>query len=131
LGGNEDALDPARGITQLGYADVGVTFSPFYGKMALAAEQVLHFDGFISAGLGAVFDTTPNEPFHPAVEVGVGARVFLTRWLTIRADVRNYTYPQTVANELTFPSSLILTLGAGIHIPFDFDYSTEIIGGKA
>lgn len=117
------------GTPQLGYADVGVTFSPFYGKLALMAEQVAHFDGFISGGLGAVFDQSP-EVVHPAMELGLGLRLFLTRWLTMRADLRNYTYPATVGGELTFPSALILTLGAGIHFPLDFDYSNEIIGGK-
>lgn len=117
------------GTPQFGYADAGVTFSPFYGKLALMAEQVAHFDGFISGGLGAVFDASP-ELVHPSIELGLGTRVFITRWLTMRADLRNYTYPSTVGGKLTFPSSLILTFGAGIHFPLDFDYSSEIIGGK-
>lgn len=131
LGASPDALDAARKGTpaQVGYGDIGVTFSPFYGKLALMAEQVIHFDGFISGGLGAVVDNSP-EVVHPAVELGVGGRVFLTRWLTIRADLRNYVYPLTVVDELTFPSALILSLGLGFHLPFDFDYSTEIIGAK-
>jgi outer membrane beta-barrel protein len=114
---------------QVAYADVGVTFSPFYGKFALMAEQVIHFDGFISGGLGAIVDNTA-EVVHPALELGVGTRVFLTRWLTLRADLRNYAYPLTVNDELTFPSALILTFGLGFHVPFDFDYSSETIGAK-
>lgn len=126
-----EALNEARAGTpkQYGYADVGVTFSPFYGKLALMAEQVIHFDGFISGGLGAVIDDSA-EAVHPAIELGVGGRVFVSRWLCIRADVRNYTYPLTVARELTFPSALILSFGVGVFLPFDFDYSNEIIGGK-
>jgi outer membrane beta-barrel protein len=125
-------LDTARAATplQVGYADIGVTFSPFYGKMALMAEQVLHFDGFISGGLGMVADSSPDIGVHPAIELGIGGRVFVSKWLCFRGDVRNYTYPVNVGNELTFPSALILTLGVGIFIPFDFDYSTEIIGAK-
>jgi outer membrane beta-barrel protein len=127
-----DGLEGARAATplQVGYADVGVTFSPFYGKMALMAEQVLHFDGFISGGLGAVIDSSPDIGVHPAIELGIGGRMFLTKWLSVRGDVRNYTYPQNVGNKLTFPSALILTLGVGIFLPLDFDYSTEIIGAK-
>lgn len=116
-------------VQQVAYGDVGVTFSPFYGKFALMAEQVVHFDGFISGGLGVVVDNSA-EAVHPAIELGVGGRVFLTKWLTVRSDLRNYTYPLTVAGELTFPSALILTVGLGFHLPFDFDYSTEQIGGK-
>lgn len=125
----QDVNQFPTGTPQIGYADAGVTFSPFYGKLALMAEQVAHFDGFISGGLGAVFDTSP-ELVHPAIELGLGSRVFITRWLTMRADLRNYTYPSTVGGKLTFPSSLILAFGLGIHFPLDFDYSSEIIGGK-
>ncbi len=117
-------------VKQLGYVDGGVTFSPFYGKLALLAEEVIHFDGFLSGGLGATFDNTADV-VHPAVEVGVGSRVFLTHWLTARADLRNYVYPLSVGNKLTFPNSLILTFGMGIHLPLDFDYSSEVIGGKS
>jgi outer membrane beta-barrel protein len=138
-GGFNQALEDIRvigeidelpaGVKQLGYADIGITFSPFYGKLALMAEQVIHFDGFISAGLGVIVDDSP-EVVHPAVELGVGGRVFLTKWLTLRGDLRNYAYPLTVGSELTFPNALLLSFGIGIHLPFDFDYSTEIIGGK-
>jgi outer membrane beta-barrel protein len=131
LSGNQDELDPARDNSArlISTADVGVTFSPFYGKLALAAEYVLHFDGFISAGLGAVFDSSP-QLVNPALEVGLGARVFLLRWLTIRTDLRNYVYPSFANDELSFPNVLTLTVGVGIHIPFDFDYSSEVIGSK-
>jgi len=117
-------------VKQLGYADAGVTFSPFYGKLALLAEEVVHFDGFISGGLGANFDNS-SEVVHPAIEVGVGTRVFLAHWLTMRADLRNYVYPSGSGSALTFPNSLILTFGVGIHLPFEFDYSSEVIGGKS
>ena len=126
----EAALAPVTIVAQNGYLDGGVTFSPFYGKLALMAEQVVHFDGFLSAGLGAVFDSSA-EAVHPAVELGVGFRMFLTHWLTVRGDLRNYAYPLNTAGGLTFPSALILNFGLGIHLPLDFDYSNEIIGSKA
>lgn len=119
-----------KGVQQLGYADGGITFSPFYGKLALMAEQVAHFDGFISTGLGVVIDNSPS-PVHPAFELGVGSRLFLSRWLTLRGDLRNYTYPVDTAGRITFQNSLIISLGVGIHFPLEFDYSSEVIGGKA
>ncbi|MCC7074585.1 MAG: outer membrane beta-barrel domain-containing protein [Deltaproteobacteria bacterium] len=128
LNPDEDAPFPT-GQPQIGYADAGVTFSPFYGKLALMAEQVAHFDGFISGGLGAVFTET-GSIVNPAFEIGLGTRVFLSRWLTLRADLRNYTYTADVGGKLTFPNSLIVSIGAGIHFPLDFDYSSEVIGGK-
>ena len=54
----------------LGYADGGITFAPVYGKVALMSELIIHFDAFVSGGVGAVFDTGAS-PAHPAMEVGV------------------------------------------------------------
>lgn len=129
IDGSELVAKDLKLVEQIAYADVGVTFSPFYGKFALLAEEVVHFDGFISGGLGVIVDNSA-ERVHPALELGVGARAFLTRWLTVRADLRNYAYPLTVGTELTFPSALMLTFGLGVHLPFDFDYASEIIGAK-
>jgi outer membrane beta-barrel protein len=131
LSGDAKELNPARenSAVLIATLDGGVTFSPFYGKFALMAEHVVHFDGFISAGLGAVF-TTGQQLVNPALELGVGTRLFLMRWLTVRADLRNYLYPSFAGDDLSFPSTLLLTVGVGIHIPFDFDYSAEVIGSK-
>lgn len=126
-------VDLPKGAEQIAYGDVGVTFSPFYGKLAVMAEQVIHFDGFISGGLGVVVDNSGDAgaiAVNPAVELGVGTRVFLTRWLSLRGDLRNYAYPSFAGGQLTVPSALILSFGLGIFFPLDFDYSTEIIGAK-
>lgn len=129
----EDIADDLKNNLQTaslyGYADAGVTFSPFYGKVALAAELVGHFDTFISGGVGAVFDSSPSV-VHPALELGVGSRLFLNRWLVARADVRNYLYPADVGNEVVFGNLLMLNVGVGIYFPLDFDYSNETLGAK-
>jgi outer membrane beta-barrel protein len=111
------------------YVDAGVTFSPFYGKVALASELVGHFDAFISAGLAAVIDNAP-QPVHPGLELGIGSRLYLNRWLALRADVRNYLYPGDINGELAFGNLLLLNLGAAIYFPLDFDYSAETLGAK-
>ena len=41
-------------------ADVGVTFSPLYGKVAVLGDGIIQFDGFLSAGVGAT--STVNTP---------------------------------------------------------------------
>lgn len=112
-----------------GYADVGVTFSPFYGKVALAAELVGHFDTFVSGGLGAVIDSSASV-VHPALEVGIGSRLFLNRWLVARVDVRDYLYPSDVAGQVTVGNLLMLTAGVGFYFPLDFDYANETLGAK-
>lgn len=128
-------LDPAPILGQLstpvddeaqlfGYGDVGVTFSPLYGKVAVMAEWVIHFDTFLSGGLGATFDETTTI-VHPALELGIGSRVFLTRWLVLRTDLRDYIYPQDRGSGVKVQNLLNLNVGLGIFFPFDFEYEYE------
>jgi outer membrane beta-barrel protein len=111
------------------YVDAGVTFSPFYGKVALASELVGHFDAFVSVGAALVVDTAP-QPLHPGLEIGLGSRLYLNRWLALRTDVRSYLYPADINGELAFGNLLMLNLGAAIYFPLDFDYSAETLGAK-
>jgi outer membrane beta-barrel protein len=111
------------------YVDAGVTFSPFYGKVALASELVGHFDVFLSSGVGAVFDSSP-QVVHPALEVGIGSHLYLNRWLTLRADVRDYVYPADASGELAVSNLLLVNVGLGFFFPLDFDYAAETLGAK-
>ena len=115
--------------TLYGYADAGVTFSPFYGKVALASELVGHFDTFVSAGLAAVIDSGKSV-VHPGVQVGIGSRLFLNRWVVARVDVRDYLYPADSGSGVAFGNLLMLNVGLGIYFPLDFDYSNETLGAK-
>jgi outer membrane beta-barrel protein len=108
----------------VGLADVGLTFSPLYGKVALLGDGIIHFDGFASAGIGATFDNGADL-IHPAMNIGVGGRIFVNRWLVIRADVRDYIYPQDKAFVSTLQNLLFVGLGLGFYFPLDFDYQYE------
>lgn len=107
-----------------GYADVGATFAPVYGKVSLMSEWVIHFDGFVSGGLGAVF-TSNQDLVHPAMQLGIGSRVFLNRWLVFRADIRDYVYPQSRSGFSTLQNLLMLNFGVGFYFPFDFEYKNQ------
>lgn len=110
--------------TLLGLVDAGVTFSPVYGKLAILSDAIIHFDTFVSAGVGSVFDT--NAAFaHPTMDVGVGLRIFLLRWLVVRTDLRDYVYPQDRAGISTLQNLLVFSAGVGFYFPFDFEYRYE------
>lgn len=108
----------------LGRADAGVTFSPLYGKLAILSDAIIHFDAFAIAGAGAVFDTN-QDLVHPSMDVGAGLRVFLLRWLVVRADLRDYVYPQDRSGISTLQNLLTLNLGVGFYLPPDFEYQYE------
>lgn len=129
--GVKDLFDDLEAATLLGVGDVGVTFSPFYGKVNLAGELVGHFDTFVSGGAGVVVDAVgQNVGVRPALEVGVGSRLYLTRWLAARADVRSYLYPADSAGELAFGNLVMVNVGAAFYFPLDFDYANETLGAK-
>ena len=110
--------------TLFALADVGLTFSPLYGKMAVFGDGIIHFDGFVSAGVGATFDNGADV-VHPAMNVGVGGRIFLTRWLVLRGDLRDYIYPQDTAGISTLQNLVFVSVGLGFYFPLDFDYQFE------
>lgn len=107
--------------TLFGYLDVGVTFSPVYGKFAVLNEWIINFDGFVSAGVGAVIDSGRSIA-HPTMEVGIGMRAFLNRWLVLRTEVRDYVYPQDANQLSTLQTLLMFNVGVEVYFPFDFEY---------
>lgn len=114
----------------LGHVDAGVTFSPVYGKLAILSDAIIHFDAYAAAGVGAVFDSNFKEDdalhfVHPSMNVGVGLRVFLLRWLVVRSELRDYLYPQDRDGISTLQSLLNFSLGVGFFFPFDFEYRYE------
>jgi outer membrane beta-barrel protein len=120
-----------KGTSLVAAFDGGVTFSPIYGKVSLVSELVGHFDVFVSAGVAGVVDSVNNVPsIHPGLSLGLGARLFLTRWLAARVDVRDYVYPSSFSR-LNINNIVQINLGVGIFFPFDFDYSAETLGAKS
>jgi outer membrane beta-barrel protein len=107
-----------------GLVDVGVTFSPLYGKMAVFGDSIIHFDGFVSGGVGAAVDNGVDF-IHPAMNVGVGGRIFISEWLVLRADIRDYIYPQEKAGISTLQNLIFVSLGFGFYFPFGFEYQYE------
>jgi outer membrane beta-barrel protein len=119
--------------TLFGYADIGGTFSPIYGKFSLMSEWIVHFDTFVSGGVGLTVDSNRYTflgqelpelvpGINPAAQVGFGGRVFLFRWLVLRVDLRDYIYPQYRSNISTLQNLFMLNIGLGFYFPFDFEY---------
>lgn len=109
-----------------GYVDAGVTFDPFYGKVSLMSEWIVHFDTYLSGGGGAVFSGAQGI-VHPALEVGGGARLFLTPWLAVRADLRDYLFPANFGDGLRLQSLFLVNVGVGIFFPFSFEDDPNVV----
>lgn len=117
-----DLESHARDQQQL-RTDVTANFSPVYGKFALAG-RVLHMDAYVLFGVGLL--RTAVDPDRESLKAtslapegagGLGIRVFLTRRWSLRAEFRQYMYPQpTPASGVDAgfgtPSELTLGLSA-------------------
>ena len=65
-----------------------VLWSPFYGKLAILNNKVIHMEAFLLGG-ATVFKLNRDGGFRPGANVGLGMRVFRSNHLSFRLDVTN------------------------------------------
>lgn len=87
----------------------GFTLAPIYGKINLFSEVDLNSQAYLIVSGGAVgavkrelvttndanndlLTTIANHGVRPAVDVGVGVRLFTARWFALRAEIRDIVY---------------------------------------
>ena len=93
-----------------------LVWSPIYGKSAFLNRSVLHFEGFLLLG-GSVVDLTNlpsgSLPFKPAVNVGLGLRVFNSKHISFRLDVTdNVVIMNPITHVPTLQLAAALNFGA-------------------
>lgn len=104
---------------QLG-AHLNFTYVPLYGKFAMFNEYIFQWDAYLVGGVG-MMRTRPVPVIDPeirqfdfgmrvAFNAGIGIRVFLSRWLAVFAELRDYMYLEKL-------ESLNVSLGAGRQDP--------------
>ncbi|HYQ16892.1 MAG TPA: outer membrane beta-barrel domain-containing protein [Polyangiaceae bacterium] len=120
-----------------------------YGKFAGFGDFIFEYDAYVLGGVGAL-STRPiavidpdnrNFEYKPklAFDVGIGLRVFFSRWFALNVAVKDYGYPEKLENLnvnevnpgdsrnwLASSSSLTqnveLQAGLSVFVPFSFDY---------
>lgn len=130
--------------------NLNFTYVPIYGKFGLFNEAIFQWDSYLVGGVGMI-RTRPVAVIDPAVRsfdfdwrvafnAGIGIRVFLTRYLTIFGELRDYIYLEKLENlevalgdlredettwideEATLTNNVTVQLGVTIFFPFGFDY---------
>jgi outer membrane beta-barrel protein len=100
--------------------DVGIVWSPIYGKLSWLNASVLHIDVYLSAGAGAVYadagDIGAGSSVRPELYGGLGLRLFLTKTLSLRFEYRQLAYlraddPSGDSGGVATPSELSIGLG--------------------
>ena len=129
--------------------DLNFTYVPMYGKFAGFGDFIFNYDAYIDGGVG-IIRTQPIPVIDPdnrkftdwtnAVnfDVGLGFRIFFTRWLAATLEVRDIIFFDTLENtaidttnptkqsEWTtgnhFTNDVQLQVGLSMFLPTSFDY---------
>ena len=119
-----------------------------YGKFAGAGDFIFEYDAYIMGGVGAL-STRPiavidpdnrNFEYKPklAFDLGLGLRIFLSKWFAVNVAVKDYGYNEVLENLKTdevnpgnkaswlgansFTQNVELQTGLSLFVPFSFDY---------
>jgi len=139
--------------------DLNFTYVPMYGKFAGFGDFIFNYDAFLEGGVG-VIRTEPIAVIDPDnrkfdwnnlvnFDVGIGFRIFFTRWLAAILEVRDIMYfekiesltiaqgstslpasdPTSPLNPNTwydsgthFTNDVQLQLGISLFLPTSFEY---------
>ena len=134
---------------QLG-AHANFTYVPIYGKFAMFNKYIFQWDSYLVGGVG-LMRTRPIPVIDPEVRdfnyglrlafnVGLGIRVFVTRWLAVFGEIRDYAYLERnenlevalgerrfdestwLSDSPTFTNNVTAQIGLTVFFPFSFDY---------
>ncbi len=132
-------------------AQLNFSYVPMYGKFAMFKEWILHWDVWVIGGGGFIM-TRPEPVIDPeyrsfdfkakfSFNIGLGGRLFLTRFLAIYLELRDYIYPEELESLTTYQrvedrqdesrwtedsykltNNFTLHAGVSLFIPFTFEY---------
>ncbi len=134
---------------QLG-AHLNFTYVPIYGKFSMFNTSIFQWDSYLVGGVG-MMRTRPVAVIDPAVRtfdfdwrvafnVGLGIRVFVTRYFAIFGELRDYMYLEKLENlnvslgkpreqpstwidqNSTLTNNVMAHLGITLFFPFTFEY---------
>lgn len=134
---------------QLG-AHLNFTYVPIYGKFSMFNDSIFQWDSYLVGGVG-MMRTRPVAVIDPAVRsfdfdwrvafnAGIGIRVFVTKYLTVFGEFRDYIYLEKLENlevslgadredeatwideNATLTNNMSVHLGVTLFFPFGFEY---------
>jgi outer membrane beta-barrel protein len=102
--------------------DVNFTYVPMYGKFAGFGDFIFNYDAFLEGGVG-VIRTEPIAVIDPDnrkftwntlvnFDVGIGLRIFFTRWLAAVLEVRDIMFFDKIENLQVVTGSTTLPLSS-------------------
>lgn len=109
------------------YAGGQFGYVPLYGKFAIFDSAIVYYDTSLYIGGGFqthITDTSGGAVGAPAAEVGLKARVFLTKWLSLFVDTKDRLFLADLKSGSSLVQFVMVSGGVSIFVPFDFEYTT-------
>ena len=126
------------------------TYVPIYGKFNMFNQSIFQWDSYLVGGVGLI-RTRPIAVIDPAVRkynfdwrlsfnVGMGIRVFISKWLSIFGELRDYIYLEKLENldvalgqarqdkatwideNSSLTNNFMVQVGISMFFPFTFEY---------
>ncbi len=103
-------------------------WSPIYGKAAVLAGSIIHFDLFLNAGFGLVWSSTSGAPLnqgpHWATDLGTGVRFYPKEWMAFEVGLDATFYPDQPVALLpaTVQKVFAVNVGVSFFLPTSFEY---------
>jgi outer membrane beta-barrel protein len=120
-------------------AGLDLSWAPIYGKLSMTSEAFLHFDMYLLLGPTAVFYTGPRyNATVPVLDaaglrvtegkitvganVGLGFRIFATRWFALRTELRDISYFEQMGDPAgsSWRNQFLFELGFSFFLPTNF-----------
>lgn len=117
---NDYELFPEKSLHQW-FAGGDVSWSPIYGKFNFFGKGIVQFDISLIVGAGVTV-TSRSTDLKPTGVLGLGLRIFLTRWLAFTSEFRDHIFVEdfNAGNELV--NHVIYQGGFSIFFPFKNKY---------
>ncbi len=127
--GRAEGKEAAKYYAPMYFAYVDINWVPFYGKMSIMAEGVLHYDFYLVGGLGiAGMRSTDKNVEYPPLSMsgtfGIGAHLFVNKWVGIRLELTDrlfygarYIGDVPGKEEASIQNIIGLTVGADFLFP--------------
>jgi len=128
-------------------ASANFGYVPIYGKFSLFNRWIFQWEAYVQAGIGILqTQWIPRDPADQAAtnfdvlwHIDLGTRLFLTKWLTIHAYLKDYMFidqfeptnrdpalmcrlPPGSTFVSQFVNNLVFGVGVGMYLPTNFEY---------
>ena len=106
-----DGLEPTPFEILENLITTNLVFKPIYWKGALLNDTIVHGEILFVLGGGLGWFTRSRRA---AVDYGLGLRLYLARWLSMRIDVRHHMFFSQASNKIAVQHELLSQLGFSV-----------------